>query len=705
MEVVWDVENKVTFFEEFNEKGKKTTHTDLSPFNPANYLVSVGAAVRGYARGWKTHYWFLAHEEIPEGELDQRAIQQEIQWLLDQTTVFIAHNAKYDLQWLWAAGFKYEGLVYDTMLGEYVWARGQKDISLSLKEAALRRGLPPKRTDLTEEYWNQGIGFDAMPLDVVETYGRQDCDTTGWLYDSQAILYYHKENYGLTKTRRLMNEFCYELALMEYNGIHIDLNALDAVEKEFRQERVDLIEKLNAHVRAVMGDRITNLDSPEQMSMVIFSRVVTDKRNWGDMWLKDGNPINRRMGKGEFKKIISDKCYVLNKQKSSQCPICKGTGKVFKVKKDGGLFKKATKCPECDAVGLKFKDLPEVAGFKFNPPDANWVTANGFATDKEHIEVLVGVARSKGMKEAEDFLQAVIRLNAVNTYLDSFINGIKRNTRHDALLHAAFNQTRTSTGRLSSSGPNMQNMPRGSTFPVKRAFTSRFAGGKICEGDFSQLEFRSAGELSGCEQVANDIREGVDVHAQTAKAITDAGQPINRQEAKPRTFRPLYGGTTGTAAEMAYIQFFMRKYDGVARWHGELQEQAIALKKIVLPTGREYAFPYAKRNYFGGSTNATKIKNYPVQGFATADIVPWACIRFARLLRKHTCLSVLINTVHDSIVADVHPSEFELVPRFMHEAMTGVVDTMYEVYGIRLKIPLAVEIKLGDNWLTGERIY
>ena len=176
MEVVWDVENKVTYDDEYNDKGKKTTRIDPLPFNPKNYLVSVGAAVRGYASGWRSHYWFLEHNDIPVENLDLLVIRDEIQALLDATTVFIAHNAKYDLQWLWAAGFKYDGKVYDTMLGEYVWARGQKIFSLSLAESAKRRNLSEKRTDLTEEYWSNGIGFEAMPLDIVEPYGSHDRD-------------------------------------------------------------------------------------------------------------------------------------------------------------------------------------------------------------------------------------------------------------------------------------------------------------------------------------------------------------------------------------------------------------------------------------------------------------------------------------------------------------------------------------------------
>ena len=89
----------------------------------------------------------------------------------------------------------------------------------------------------------------------------------------------------------------------------------------------------------------------------------------------------------------------------------------------------------------------------------------------------------------------------------------------------------------------MQNMPRGGTFPVKKVFVSRFEDGWIMEADFAQLEFRTAAFLAQDETAMREISTGFDVHAYTAKVITDAGQPTSRQEAKEHTFAPLFGAT------------------------------------------------------------------------------------------------------------------------------------------------------------------
>ena len=220
-------------------------------------------------------------------------------------------------------------------------------------------------------------------------------------------------------------------------------------------------------------------------------------------------------------------------------------------------------------------------------------SANGFSTSKQNLELLEAGAKSKGMDDAVDFLYKVRRLSAVDTYLSSFVEGIRNYTKPDGKLHVSLLQHRTSTGRFSGANPNMQNMPRGGTFPVKKVFVSRFDGGKVMEADFAQLEFRAAAYLSQDEVAIEEVSTGFDVHAYTAKVITDAGQPTSRQDAKAHTFAPLYGATGygRTKAEAAYYEHFNSKYKGVAAWHSRLAKEAIETQKITTPSGREFAFP------------------------------------------------------------------------------------------------------------------
>ena len=102
---------------------------------------------------------------------------------------------------------------------------------------------------------------------------------------------------------------------------------------------------------------------------------------------------------------------------------------------------------------------------------------------------------------------------------------------------------------------------------------------------------------------------------------------------------------------------------------------------------------------WGGSSYSTQIKNYPVQGFATADIVPLACINIQKLFDKHQLKSILINTVHDSVVGDVHPDEEDIAINFMRKGSSEVIKSLKEIYGINFNIPLDTEVKIGYNWL------
>ena len=267
------------------------------------------------------------------------------------------------------------------------------------------------------------------------------------------------------------------------------------------------------------------------------------------------------------------------------------------------------------------------------------------------------------------------------------------------MLHPKFMQAVTATGRLSSRDPNFQNQPRAKTFPIRGVIKSRFDNGKIMEIDFAQLEFRTAVFLAQDEQGMEDIKNNIDVHQYTADIIG-----CSRQDAKAHTFKPLYGGVTGTENEKKYYSTFLKKYKQIAEWHDKLQSEAIKYKCVRLPTGREYSFPYAERMPWGGSSYGTQIKNYPVQGFATADIVPLACIKIHNLMKEHKVKSLLINTVHDSIIADVYPGEEDVMGNIFRQGTSSVVPAMKEYYGINFNVPLDSELKIGYNWLDMEEV-
>ena len=124
----------------------------------------------------------------------------------------VGHNIKFDLSWIYEAGFSYKSKIYDTMIGEYVLARGLKK-SLKLKDCCYRRGLTEK-SSAVESYMKNGTSFEEIPIQTVEHYGRQDVKSTKALFDSQMSDFKLPRNKGLLKTVKMMCEFCNTLTRM-----------------------------------------------------------------------------------------------------------------------------------------------------------------------------------------------------------------------------------------------------------------------------------------------------------------------------------------------------------------------------------------------------------------------------------------------------------------------------------------------------------
>ena len=675
MILILDVENTVT-----NRDGKK----HLDPFEPTNTLVMIGCKFLGDEAPFIATF---DHSEVEPTKNGHAVIQD----YLDSAELLVGHNLAHDLPWLWESGFKYTGKIFDTMLTEYVLQRGNK-MPLNLAAVAERYKCAVQKQDTLHEYFKKGYSTKDIPHAELSEYLQHDIGATEGIYKALSARLETAKDAGLQPTVDITNEVCCVLSRIYCTGFKVDDAKLAEVKEQFTTEKQEIENRLQSMIRDLMGDTPINLNSPEQLSWVIYSRKPKDKARWA-------SAITPNMSDSDFKAAVKAHFTTLTKTKAEKCPDCSGAGSMHKKKKDGSDFKKATKCSTCGGVGYIFKPTKDVAGLKFSPPNHKWASANGFATAKENLEILERVAKTKGMTEAEEFLKIVRRLSALDSYLSNFVEGILTFKKLDGMLHVRLQQHITATGRFSGANPNLQNMPRGSTFPVKKVFVSRWEGGKIMEADFAQLEFRVAAFLSQDSVAMKEVEEGFDVHSYTAKVITDAGQATSRQEAKAHTFAPLYGATGygRTPAEAAYYQHFMEKYKGVAGWHKVLAKQALGYRMVRIPSGREYAFPNVQRRRDGTVTNFTMIKNYPVQGFATADIVPMVLVEiYKRLDSMH---SVVVNSVHDSIVIDVHPEEEKKVLEVIDSVQKQLHNMIKARWNIEFNVPLLLEAKLGPNWL------
>jgi DNA polymerase I-like protein with 3'-5' exonuclease and polymerase domains len=353
--------------------------------------------------------------------------------------------------------------------------------------------------------------------------------------------------------------------------------------------------------------------------------------------------------------------------------------------------------------GLGFNELKDRRG---NPLRS---TAGNRRTDLQTISQLK--ATNKSQREFLKIFAERSKLNAALTKNLRFFRAVVSET-DDGIFYANLNQTVTKTHRLSSTGKSVvfkafngkskgiqfQNIPRG----FKPLFSARNEGWLIGEIDAAQLEFRVAAFLGQDTQAMEDIKGGVDVHQFTAETLTRAGESTNRQDAKSRTFKPLYGGLSGTSAERTYFESFRHKYSGITAEQERWKTRVEKTKKLRIPSGLIFYWPDTK---WEGSDkkpylrNTTSICNFPVQSLATADIIPIAVVSLYNMLKEQEMRSFIVNTIHDSVIMEVHPDEVEGVERLAEVAFDySVTSYLKEVYNIDWNVPLEIEAKFGSYW-------
>jgi DNA polymerase-1 len=240
--------------------------------------------------------------------------------------------------------------------------------------------------------------------------------------------------------------------------------------------------------------------------------------------------------------------------------------------------------------------------------------------------------------------------------------------------------------------------------------------------DIKGLEVVVAAELSGDKVLRQEIVDGVDIHETNRDRFKLGGErfvvgesdaaakarKLGRLIAKIFKFRLIYGGTAYSYAHdsdfmgvstsekfwQGVIDEYYDKYTGIRKWHASLIDTAMRDGKLEIPSGRFYPITpdYTKRNPWPH----TIIKNYPVQGFG-ADLVMLARLRAAQLLRQAKVRSILIGTIHDSIIVDAIAEEIQLVGRLLKQSVEDVPELCRKTFGYSFCLPLTAEIQYGLN--------
>ena len=674
---------------------------DGSPFNPENQIVMMQwqECIKGELQPVQIATLYHNEQDVPDSPAPFRDA-------LDRHEVGVAHNMKFDAQWLTQIGWTLPKHLHCTMLREFALAGGRQ-WALGLEETAKRYGVAPKKSALVSEF-KRGKCYSEIDLAAVKEYGIADVQACSEIYLRQNELFSQPPHNGLVPILQLYEEMQGFLLDTEENGIYVDREALREVGEELAAEQKDLQDWLQRSAQAQVGDTPINLNSGADINKVLFGIEVTDKEKHKQNFNlgKDENGRDRfppRMKPTVFERTFKETTQRVYKSEMHCCHDCGGRGTTPKFKKDGTLFKKLPKCVTCGGEGVLYLATNKKAGFGLKLDGPEDVSVFGYKTDKDAIERLISYAKHKNKLEAAAFLEKKQRLTAVTMYLSNFVGGMTKYTRKSGLLHTSFNQHIAKTGRLSSTRPNLQNIPKHGNFPVRRVVKSRWDN-FIIESDYSGLEMRISGELSRDNQVLEDIRNGKDIHSQTASIIhqipIEQVTKAQRSASKSFSFLPLFGGTgNGMEAHVkTYIKEFFNIYKGVREYHLKCFDDIMRDKHISIPSGKQFWFDNPERTGNGEITGATRVKNYPVQGLA-AIVVCLACIRALRLFRQNRLRSVIILTIHDSIIADIYPGEEKIARELIEEAMLGAPEEFSERFNYKWEMPLAVETEMGKNWL------
>ena len=341
-------------------------------------------------------------------------------------------------------------------------------------------------------------------------------------------------------------------------------------------------------------------------------------------------------------------------------------------------------------------------------------------TDVDTIEKLQ--ATTKKQKKFKELLAKAASANAALSKTLAFFKGTV--DEYDGIFYGQFNQAATQTQRLSSSGlkkPFQQFAEEGKASPTKSVqfqnFPRKFKDlmgpkdpkNRIGEVDGSQLEFRGAAFLGQDSQAIADIEGDVDIHIYTASVINQVPEKevtkAQRQDAKPDTFGPLYGKQQGTKGQMAYFKAFREKYSELFDVQTGWTYEVLKNKKLRTAWGLEYHWPHTRMSQSGYIDNTTNIFNYPIQAISTAEIIPLAITFMWHRMYQNLMDTKIINTVHDSAIAEVVPGEEKMWRDIgLHAFTMDVYTAMGALYDIEFNVPLGAGITLGARWSSPDAV-
>lgn len=743
-----------------------------APFDMRNYVVEAGWSWNGgkvESKRWNE--WHREH------------VMTEQFNMLEAGDVINGFNIKFDLLWVWSnpalqAALKRGVTIYCGQYAEYLLCgHVQESQMCSMNDIAESYGGGCK-IDAVKEMWEDGYLTSEIPADLLHDYlvgdGKEivgDIMNT-WLIFAGQIARMKKEH---PKEFRTMLKFRMDGLLatteMEYNGVFCDTVVGEELRKELVEDLEAAKEHLEQYIPELPPELVFNWGSTQHKSCLIFGGVVKYLK-WIPHTDDNGNVLyaQKKVDYPLFKNIEVPpaECKKAGGLYVYEVPV--GTTGSFTHKdkayipqdtyKSGkrageGKFKKVSVDDTTKPKGAKQPHYFEFKGY--TKPHGSWKSEQTDAYDNPLYQTGAKIIE-KLAQRGLPFTTALSNHTGLEKDLGTYYwkedkkgdrKGMLTLVGEDGILHHKLNHTSTITSRLSSSDPNLQNIPRGDTSNVKRMFRSRFENGSVAEIDYSQLEVVVQGVLSNDPNLRRDLNSKVDFHCKRLSAVLkedydhvwnmchvveDSKYKAGRTNAKKFSFQRAYGAGADTIANDtgmprsevdALIEAEETLYPMVKEFDKQLEEtinygrtptnnnlfiNGVAFKQGEShwdsPTGTRYVwregitpeFMHQHGKYTGFSP--TERKNYPVQGFGGEIVQTMLGILFRYMLENDRFGGevLLVNTVHDCVWLDGVDSKIAEVAKKAQAILESVPQVFNEAYNtLDIDVPFPCETEVGKD--------
>ncbi len=362
-----------------------------------------------------------------------------------------------------------------------------------------------------------------------------------------------------------------------------------------------------------------------------------------------------------------------------------------------------------EGIGREERAIYELAGETFNilspkqlgsilfdklglPPVKK--TKTGYSTNAEVLEKL---------RPHHEIIGHILEYRQLTKLNSTYVEGLTKVIAPDGRIHTSFQNTVTATGRLSSTEPNLQNIPVRTPLGAEmRKMFGAAEGHLLVDADYSQIELRLLAHISGDSAMIEGFRSGDDIHTITASQVfgvaVEAVTPDMRRAAKAVNFGIVYGISAyalsddlhvSMAQAKEYMEKYFEHYAGVRAYMGRIVEQGKADGYVSTLYGRRRWLPELKSSNFNLRSFGERVAlNMPIQGTA-ADIIKLAMIRVARRLEAEGLAAKLVLQVHDELIVECPVHEAEQVRALLKEEMEGVA---------ALSVTLLADAKVGKTW-------